>query len=265
MQINWKQLTEGPGDIPVPTYGQYGGPNWSGGKIVGDDEPGNYSIPPEDDLDELFLDHDRAYDQQDTLLRAQADLLLIEQILEQPADEVTGEGDLYAGGAVLAMLYQIAVVNDHPELLLQVDVGQIVQGAVDRIEQGSITPDAQEIAGFVDWLGTIGQALAASDSPIARAAAETIFDLAGSLGSAPVVDFKDVLTDAAIEFFDDAAPELADAIETIVDPSYQIDVESFLHDASGWLGNVTAHPPAPEQIEAITGKFTLFEFRDLLI
>ena len=74
-----------------------------------------------------------------------------------------------------------------------------------------------------------------------------------------------MLTDAAIEFFDDAAPELADAIETIVDPSYQIDVESFLHDASDWFGDVTADPPALDQIDAITGKFAFFEDRYFLI
>ncbi|MBJ6125895.1 hypothetical protein [Microvirga splendida] len=264
MQINWLQLTEGPADIPVPTYGQYGGPNWSGGEVVGDNEPGNYSVPPEDRLDALFLVHDQAYDQPNTLLRAQADLLLIQGILEQPADEVTGEGDLYAGGAVLAMLYQIAVVNNHPELLLQVDVGQIVEGAIARIEEGSITPEPQEIAGFVGWLGTIGQALAASESPIAKAAAGAVLDLAGSLGSAPT-NFQDVLTDEAIDFLQDAAPQLANAVETIVDGSCQSDVEQFLDDASDWLSDVTTHPIAPEPLTAIKGKFAFLEYHDLLI
>jgi hypothetical protein len=265
MQINWLQLTEGPGDIPVPTYGQYGGPNWSGGEVVGDNEPGNYDVPPEDRLDALFRDHDQAYDQPDTLLRAQADLRLIQAILDQPADEVTGEGDLYAGGAVLAMLYQIAVVNDHPELLFQVDVGQIVQGAVDRIEEGSITPEPQEVAGFVNWLGTIGQALAASERPIARAIAEAVLDLAGSLGSAPA-DFHDVLTDEAIAFFHDAAPKLVDAVETIVDGSCYFDIEHFLDDASDWLGDVTTpHPAAPEPLKAVTDKLAFLDNHHLLI
>lgn len=264
MQINWLQLTEGPGDIPVPTYGQYGGPNWSGGEVVGDDEPGNYAVPPEDGLDALFRIHDQAYDQPDTLERAQADLLLIQAILAQPADEVTGEGDMYAGGAVLAMLYQVAVVNNRPELLLQVDVGQIVQGAIARIEEGSITPEPQEVAGFVGWLGTIGQALAASESPIARAVAEAVLDLVGSLGSSPA-DFQDVLTDEAIEFFHDTAPKLADAVETIADGSCHFDVAQFLDDASDWLDTVTPHPATPEPLKALKDKFAFLEHHDLLI
>jgi hypothetical protein len=264
MPINWLQLTEGPGDIPVPTYGQYGGPNWSGGVVVGDHEPGNYAVPPEDGLDELFLAHDQAYDQSDTLVRARADLVLIQRILEQPTDEVTGEGDLYAGGAVLAMLYQIAVVNNRPELLLEADVGQIVQGAIARIEEGSITPDPQEIAGFVSWLGTIGQALAASESPIARVAAEAVLDLAGSLGSAPA-DFQDVLTDEAIDFFQDTAPKLADAVESVVGDPCHFDLEQFLSDASDWAGDVTTHPAAPEPLTAIKDKLAFLDYHGLLI
>jgi hypothetical protein len=42
-------------------------------------------------------------------------------------------------------------------------------------------------------------------------------------------------------------------------------VESFLHDASDWLGDVTADPPALDQIDAITGKFAFFEDRYFLI
>ncbi|QRM28113.1 hypothetical protein [Microvirga sp. VF16] len=152
MQINWLLLTESPSGIPIPTYGQYGGPNWSGGEFVGDDEPGNYTVKPEDPLDALFRRHDKAYDQPDTLLRAKADLRLIKEILKQSPDAVTGEGDLYAGAAVLAMLHQIAVVNGHPELLAKVDLGKIIQGALDRIEDGSITPEPQEVAALTTWL-----------------------------------------------------------------------------------------------------------------
>lgn len=42
----------------VPTYGNYGGPGYSGG---GRGEGANFTAPPVDDLDDLFRDHDIAY------------------------------------------------------------------------------------------------------------------------------------------------------------------------------------------------------------
>jgi hypothetical protein len=265
MQINWLQPTEIPGGIPVPTYGRYGGPNWSGGKVVGDDEPGNYTVPPEDALDRLFRRHDKAYDQPDTLLRAEADLLLIQRILAQDPDAVTGEGDLYAGGAVIAMLYQIVVVNKHPEVLIGADLDAILQGAVDRIEQGSITPEPREVAGFLAWLGTVGQALAASDSPIANAVADSVLDLAAALGSAPPAEFQEVLTDEAIRFLKDVAPQLADAAETVIGPPPVAVVEKLLDHASDWLGDVTPIPVPVAPLEVIATKFAPFADGDYFL
>jgi hypothetical protein len=260
MEINWLILTEGPEGIPVPTYGQYGGPNWSGGKFVGDDEPGNYTVQPKDPLDKLFKDHDQAYDQPDTLLRAKADLLLIQDILRQSPDEVTGEGDLYAGAAALAMLYQIAVVNGRPELLLKVDVEEIVHGAIDRIEEGRVTPEAHEIAGLVEWLGKIGQALAASDSPVARAVAEPILDFAASLASAPPAGFQDALTDGAIDFIHGALPQLADTVEAIIDPLPHFPVEKLLCEVSDRLEDAAPYLIPSESLKVVANKFAIGDF-----
>ena len=264
MEINWLILTEGPEGIPIPTYGQYGGPNWSGGRFVGDDEPGNYTVMPKDPLDKLFLAHDKAYDQPDTLLRAKADLLLIQEILRQSPDEVTGEGDLYAGAAALAMLYQIAVVNGRPELLLKVDVEEIVHGALDRIEEGRITPEAHEIAGLVEWLGKIGQALAAHDSPVARAIAEPILDFAASLASAPPADFQDALTDGAIDFIHDALPQLADTVEAIIDPLAHFPVEKLFCDVSDWLDDAAPYPVTSESLKVVANKLIPEDFFSLM-
>lgn len=254
MRINWLQITEGPAGIPVPTYGEYGGPNWTGGQVVGDDEPGDYTVPPEDPLDALFRKHDMAYDQPNTFRRAVADRILIEKILKQPEDAVTGEGDLYAGGAVFAMLYQIIVVNDRPEVLIGLDIRKVMQGAIDRIEQGSINPEPQEVAGFLTWLNGIGEALAASDNPIANEAADAVRELAATLGSAPPAEFQDILTDAAIDFVRDVAPRLEDAIDDIVHPRYQPIVEKILHKVPDWLDDVTPDPVPAVVIDKLTDK-----------
>jgi len=254
MYINWLQLTEGPAGFPVPTYGEYGGPNWTGGKVVGDDETGNYAVPPKDRLDALFRKHDMAYDQPNTFLRAVADRVLIERILKQPEDAVTGEGDLYAGGAVFAMLYQIIVVNDRPEVLIGLDIKKVVQGAIDRIEQGSINPDPQEVAGFLTWLNGIGEALAASDNPIANEAAGAIRDLAATLASAPPAEFQDILTDAAIDFVQDVAPRLGEAVEDIVPPRHQPIVEKILHKVPDWLDDAAPDPVPAVVVEKLTDK-----------
>jgi hypothetical protein len=199
MQINWLIPTTGPEEIPFPilTYGNYGGPNFSGGEILGENEPADYTVEPEDQLDELFRDHDQVYDQPDTLLRALSDVALIQHIRSDlPEDAVSGEGDLYAGAAILAMLYQIAFINDHPELLLTLDLGDVFQDAADLIGQGAIAPEPDEVAGLVDWLEATGNALAAQDNPITDRVSERILDFAGSIGSDGGPIFPIVFEDA---------------------------------------------------------------------
>jgi len=234
MQINWLLLTEGPGGVPVPTYGNYGGPNWSGGEFVGDDEPGNYTVRPEDPLDALFRRHDKAYDQPDTLLRAKADLQLIKGILKQSPDAVTGEGDLYAGGAVLAMLYQIAVVNGHPELLARVDVHEIVESAIDRIEEGSITPEPQEVAALATWLQQTAALLAARNEPALTFAAEKLLELSTKLDGTDNPTIPVDLTDDAFAFafggtdarVEDVTDRIADVIADTWSPKALTDFAS---------------------------------------
>lgn len=227
MKINWLVLTEGPGGTPIPTYGNYGGPNWSGGEFVGDDEPGNYTVQPEDPLDALFLTHDQAYDQPDTLLRAQADLRLIEGILQQSPDEVTGEGDAYGGAAVLVMLYQIAVTNRHPELLTQVNTEAIVRGAIARIDEGSIQPDPEEVAALTTWLEQTSAVLADRDEPVLNAVAGELQKLADRIAG---IENPTLPIDLSGDAFNFAATEakafVADVVEFVAeawDPESLID------------------------------------------
>ncbi|MCA3586050.1 MAG: hypothetical protein IOD03_20545, partial [Methylocystis sp.] len=49
------------GFIKLPTYGNYGGAGWSGGKFVADGAAADYSVAPKNGLDALFRKHDMAY------------------------------------------------------------------------------------------------------------------------------------------------------------------------------------------------------------
>jgi hypothetical protein len=178
MSINWLITTESPPGIPVPTYGQYGGPNYSGGETIENGETPDFTVVPEDLLDQQFQRHDQVYYNPSATAfdRAQADIQLIQGIRALPEDAVTGEGDLYAGGGILAMLYQIAVVNHHPELLAQLDLGNVVDDAFSLIGQGSIEPAPLEVAGLLDWLANADAAIASIDNPIVADAAGRILD-----------------------------------------------------------------------------------------
>jgi hypothetical protein len=200
MQINWLIPFEGPEGFPIPTYGNYGGVNWSGGKFVPNDVPGNYTVQPEDELDRQFQTHDMAYDQPGRLGRALADIKLIEDIRGLDEDAVTGEGDAYGGAAMLAMLYQIAVVNKHPELLLTLDIEGIVNDAVDLIHQGSITPEPNEVAGLASWLGELSASLASVNHPITDRLAEELANLVESIGPNGEPVFPIVLADVSFDF-----------------------------------------------------------------
>jgi hypothetical protein len=216
-QINWLIPFQGPEGLPLLTYGNYGGQGWSGGKYVTDPGPGDPTIT--DPLDALFAAHDAAYDDPDPADRAAADVTLIQGIRALPEDAVTGEGDLYGGMAILLFLYQIAFVHDHPELLRQLDFENTVEDALDLIEHGGIQPAPEEQVGLVNWLTTLGNALAGSDNPIAQDLSEDFLDFVAALGSAPATEFQDVLKDETHDFLDDFASHLEDAVEALVDPA----------------------------------------------
>ena len=88
--INWAKevfidpvtfsASAGPGGIPIPTYGNYGGPDYSNG-LVGGTIPLNGALPPVDQLDALFFNHDLAYQLQPSANEIpSADLALIHGI-----------------------------------------------------------------------------------------------------------------------------------------------------------------------------------------
>src|SRR5215218_8954337 len=117
MSINWNVTVPTDYGVVIPTYGNYGGPNYSDGRVVSPIEVPPFASPPVDSLDALFEAHDRAYSAtHDRLAFAQADVQLIRGIASLSDSQLSGEGHLYAGAAELALIDQVSNRWGHPEL-----------------------------------------------------------------------------------------------------------------------------------------------------
>jgi hypothetical protein len=132
MHINWTTdvyinpvtltASASPPGVPIPTYGNYGGPDYSDGS-VGGTIPITGALPPVDKLDKLFFRHDLAYQQNPSATEIpSADLALIHGIEHLTTTHQLGaEASFYAGAAILGVVAFMAL-NGHPlspgELLL---------------------------------------------------------------------------------------------------------------------------------------------------
>jgi hypothetical protein len=112
--------------IPIPTYGNYGGPNYSNGSIGGtipvfDGLPVG-GLPPVDALDTLFFAHDLQYQLHPGVKDIpSADLTLITGIeLLTAAGQLDAEGSLYAGGTILSLLAYMGVNGNLPSITVLV-------------------------------------------------------------------------------------------------------------------------------------------------
>ena len=113
MYINWTKdvfidpvtLTAGPGPngIPIPTYGNYGGPDYTDGSIGGTIPLGG-EVAPVDQLDALFKAHDLAYQNSGATEDPSADLALIHGIEYLTAThQLDAEASFYGGAAILGV------------------------------------------------------------------------------------------------------------------------------------------------------------------
>jgi hypothetical protein len=120
--INWNidvsidpvTLSPAAGGIPIPTYGNYGGPGYSNGSIGGTITIGAHA--PVDSLDTLFYAHDLAYQLQPQSKEIpSADLALITGIeLLTTTGQLDAEASLYAGGTIFGLLAFMAVNGNLP-------------------------------------------------------------------------------------------------------------------------------------------------------
>jgi hypothetical protein len=161
--INWDVLVPGPGGSVIPTYGNYGGPGYTGGETLPANSaspPSAYEVKPIDPLDALFRQHDMAYDPgltpADPLTRAKADLALLQGIDKLPSGQMDADASAYAGLAMLFAVGQIEFINGHPELLSQKDLRHYTLEALHDIERGLAKMPAQEAYYFEQALGPLG-------------------------------------------------------------------------------------------------------------
>jgi hypothetical protein len=218
MSINWFVLTPGVEGIAFPTYGEYGGPNYTGGEVVPPGGTRDFTAIPVDTLDAYFKAHDLVYaESTDPLTLAKADLALIDQILAE--DELSGESSLYGGVAALTLLYQIVNVHKHPEVLAGRDVEDIADDALDLIGEGSIEPDAGELAGLQTWLAGAASVLGTVDDALVLETADKVLDVVGDLEVEPETAQAalDLLLDAAQAKLEEAVPavDLSDHFDAL--------------------------------------------------
>ena len=158
MNINWEDSTlrfdpNSPDPfathgLPLPVYGNYGGPNWSAGQVGGTITP--TSPPPVDDLDQLFFQHDFVYQtSQDPITRAIADVQLVEGMrdltfTDPGASNYDPEAGLYEGFATLGILAQLAAGG-----VVLPDQNGIVQEAIVNVEAGlaAVPGEAKSLQG----------------------------------------------------------------------------------------------------------------------
>jgi hypothetical protein len=176
--------------IKIPSYGNYGGPNYSAGVEGGTTpefgSPDYLAHPPKDALDQLFYTHDLVYQhfQDGTATAAdifQADVKLVVGILELPSTLFDDpEARLYAGLAELNIVSKILLTETDDFQALPPDKQFLIgvtalQEAIQNFELGlAETPgaEARSLNGAFHVFEAhsaqlLGQAMASFGSPSA--------------------------------------------------------------------------------------------------
>jgi hypothetical protein len=129
--------------IPLPTYGNYGGPGYTAGTLGGTATPPPPNPPPVDALDALFYAHDFALQQANGNLQVivGASIQLVIQMDTDPAVLALIHSDpaaqLYEGLATLGVIGQlIAPAWQSIPTSIQAQIEAAAQHAVTNFEQG---------------------------------------------------------------------------------------------------------------------------------
>jgi hypothetical protein len=165
--INWDvvfhidpaTLQPGPGGVPVPTYGNYGGAGYAEGTFGPPVAP---YVQPRDELDHAFRRHDIASAEAGTAAeQSEADIQLIRRLMRQDDAAQDAEASLYSGLAALGMVGNLAVRGDL-DLLPGRRVEGVVAEAVDDVLRGASALSPPEALQALRWLGEVDDALAAA-------------------------------------------------------------------------------------------------------
>jgi hypothetical protein len=161
--INWDKpfhvdpatLQPAASGVPVPTYGNYGGPGYSAGVFVLDPDPSHLDAGSVDALDQQFLLHDQATAAARTPAeQAVADLGLLRGVLALDAGQLDAEASVYGGLTTLVMIERLAV-NSGLGLLSPEELARAARDALGDIGRGLAGLDAGEAEQAGDWLGEV--------------------------------------------------------------------------------------------------------------
>jgi len=128
------------GTIAFPTYGNFGGPLYTNGQLVG-----AQPLPPPDEepldiLDQFFKLHDAGTLSDEGLLQA---------IIDIKPNQLDAEGDLYAGITALALIAQMALSG---EVLSPKELKHDVKEALRDVQSGVQHLPPEDIAGLQNLL-----------------------------------------------------------------------------------------------------------------
>jgi len=149
--------------IPIPTYGNYGGPGYSAGTLGGTASfPAN--PPPVDPLDQLFYEHDFALQTANgnPQLIVGATVLLVEQMNTSPAVQdiidpnsphYDPAAQLYEGLATLAVVSQI--IAPAWDLIGQQPGGQFIQAQIVSASQHAVVNFEEGLAAIPGEAGSL--------------------------------------------------------------------------------------------------------------
>ena len=158
--INWTLLSPAPephGDVLLPTYGFYGGPNYSDGIVLEPGAAASFTHAPLDALDAAYQAHDLAYESPSPQVRATADIALLDAMLAIGDDQLGPEGHLYAAASTFAILahlgpYPKGTLTPEQFGHLAASTPAYVADATASLADAGLEPAPNEQAALASWL-----------------------------------------------------------------------------------------------------------------
>src|SRR5829696_3491267 len=234
--INWNVLAPAPAPyegLSVPTYLNFGGPNYSGGEVLAPGETADFSVAALDLLDAAFKAHDQAYESTSLSVRATADIALLDSILLLSDEQLSPEGHLYAAVTTFVLLAQLSqypagTLDPFQQLALIAQTSAYIADAVHNLSEAGIEPARNEVSGIVKWLNSSLDAVAEINPTLIGTLLDLASDVLPSGALSGVHQHSDTahemievaLSGAEFNFPDVAQPHLPDALHDLPDATH---------------------------------------------